>query len=80
MSPARKSIDLDTYEGRIAWRLRALRKKAGLTVEEAAEQIGIAPTTVYSWEIGANRPNILDLPKISEIYKVKKAKDLLPNE
>ena len=80
MSPARKPIDLDTYEGRIAWRLRALRKKAGLTVEEAAEQIGVAPTTLYGWETCYHQPKLSDLPKISEIYKVKKAKDLLPNE
>ena len=80
MSPARKSIDLDTYEGRIAWRLRALRKKAGLTVEEAAEQIGVASTTLYEWEQGRKMPNLRKLPKISEIYKVKKAKNLLPNE
>ena len=80
MSPARKPIDLDTYEGRIAWRLRALRKKAGLTVEEAAEQIGVSAGTIYHWERAINAPHIWILPKISKIYKVKKAKNLLPPE
>ena len=80
MSPARKPIDLDTYEGRIAWRLMVLRKKAGLTVEEAAEQIGVSAATIYAWERATNAPHIWSLPKISGIYKVNKAKNLLTNE
>jgi len=80
MPRPRKKIDLDTYEGRFAWRLMALREKAGLTVEEAAEQIGVSFVTLYDWEGGRLRPDIRRLPKISEVYKVKKAKDLLPNE
>jgi len=76
----RKKIDLDTYEGRFAWRLMVLREKAGLTVEEAAEKIGIAAITIYGWERCYRQPRISELPKISKVYKVKKAKDLLPNE
>jgi len=80
MARPRKKIDLKTYEGRFAWRLMVLREKAGLTVEEAAEKIGVHWTSVYDWERARKRPDIRKLPKISEIYKVKKAKDLLPNE
>jgi len=80
MARPRKKIDLDTYEGRFAWRLMVLREKAGLTVEEAAEQIGVSVITLYDWEGSRKRPDLRKLPKISEVYKVKKAKDLLPNE
>ena len=80
MARPRKKIDLKTYEGRFAWRLMVLREKAGLTVEEAAEKIGIAASTVYAWERALNAPHPWLFPKIAEIYKVNKAKNLLPGE
>ena len=76
----RKEIDLSSYEGRFAARLKSLREKAKMTVEEAAERMSIAPTTIYGWETGYRQPRVAEFPKISEIYKVKKAKDILPNE
>ena len=81
MSPRpRKKIDLDTYEGRFARRLVELREKAGLTVEEAAEQIGVCAAAIYDWEKGRRRPDIKKFPKISEVYNLKWVKDLLPKE
>ena len=81
MSPRpRKKIDLDTYEGRFARRLVELREKAGLTVEEAAEQIGVSWATVYDWERGRIIPSVPKFPKISEVYNLKWVKDLLPKE
>ena len=76
----RKEVDESTYSGRFAIRLKALRMKAKLTLEEASEQIGISVTAIYNWEAGRKRPDIEKFPKISEVYKVKKTKDLLPNE
>jgi transcriptional regulator with XRE-family HTH domain len=76
----RKQVDTSTYEGRFAARLKELREKAKLTAEQAAERMGIVPSAIYGWESGRNRPTIADLPKIAEALKLKKIKDILPNE
>ena len=76
----RKTIDTSTYEGRVAERLKALRLKAKLTVEQAADKLEIAPTTIYGWEAGYRQPHVSEFPKIAAVYKVKKAKDILPAE
>jgi len=81
MSPRpRKKIDLDTYEGRVAWRLRALRARAKLTVEEMAEKLGVDNQTVYNWERGRHQPKISLLPKIAQVLGMKRAIDILPRE
>ncbi len=54
----RKKIDTSTYTGRFAERLKMLREKAKLTPEEAAERIGITPTTVYHRESLQRSPRI----------------------
>jgi len=76
----RKTVDTSSYAGRFAVRLKELREKRKLSVEEAAELIGIAPTTIYGWETGYRQPHISEFPKIAEILGIKKAKDILPNE
>ena len=81
MTPrTRKPVDTDTYSGRFAERLKLLRTKAKLSPEEAAWQIGVSVTTLYDWEAGRVIPVLEKFPKISEVYNVKKTKDLLPNE
>ena len=80
MTRPRKEVDTSTFTGRFAVRLKTLREKAELTHEEAAEQIGVSPTTIYHWESARVRPDIQKFPQIAEIYKVKRAKDLLPNQ
>ena len=76
----RKEIDTSTYEGRVAERLKALRLKAKLTVEQSADALKMVPTAIYGWEAAYSQPKVADFPKIAAVYKVKKAKDLLPNE
>ena len=76
----RKEVDLTTYMGRFADRLRMLREKKKLTVEEAAVKIGVKAVTIYKWEAATNAPNLADLPCIASIYGLKKTKDILPNE
>ena len=56
MNPTRKPPNTDTYSGRFATRLRKLREKAGLTLQEVAEALGISYKTVYSWEAGHTEP------------------------
>jgi DNA-binding XRE family transcriptional regulator len=80
MAPARKEPDASTYAGRFAIRLRQLREKAGLTAQQAGEQLGVSDRTVYAWENATNAPSIWVYPKISVLYKLKKIKDILPNE
>ena len=53
--------------------MKALRLKAKLTVEQTADKLEIAPTTIYGWETAYSQPKISDLPKIAAVYKVKKA-------
>ena len=80
MARPRKEIDTSTYEGRFGTRLRKLREKAGLTPEQAAEAIGVSLKMIYNYEDGAFQPRVSSFPKIAEIYKVKRIRDLLPNE
>ena len=75
-----KAVNLDVYTGRFAARLRELRLKAKLTPEQAADKLEVAPTTIYGWEAGYRQPRVSDFPKIATVYKIKKAKDILPNE
>ena len=80
MPRTRKEVDTSTFEGRFAVRLKTLREKAKLTPEQAAEAIGVSLKMIYNYEDGAFQPRVSSFPKIAEIYKVKRIKDLLPNE
>ena len=75
-----KAVNLDAYSGRFAARLRELREKAKLTHEEAAAQIGVTATAIYHWESGRMVPALSKFPKIAETYRLKKTRDLFPNE
>lgn len=80
MTPARKELDMDTYSGRFAARLKELREKAKITAKEAASRLGVSETTVFFWESGTRQPKISDLPKIAEAYSLRKTRDVLPLE
>ncbi len=75
----RKEIDTTTYEGRFAARLKMLREKAGLTVEELAEQAGISKTTLANWERCTGSPVNEVLPQIAEALGVE-VRTLLPKK
>ena len=62
----RKTIDTSTYTGRFAARLKELREKKKLTVEELAEKSGIPRKTLYNWESGISSAVNEDLPKLAE--------------
>ena len=57
-------------------RLKALRKKAGLTQEELADVLGISYMTVRRWEAGKASPRVEDIPSIAQALGVPEA-DLL---
>lgn len=51
-------------------RIKQLRFKAGLTQEQLAERLGIAPQSVSKWENAVAMPDITTLPLIAEIFGV----------
>ncbi len=61
----RKPIDTSTYEGRFAARLKMLREKAGLSVDELAEKSGIPKRTLFNWESMERSPSINQFPQLS---------------
>ena len=80
MARPRKEVDQSTYEGRFAARLKALREKAGLTIKETAEEIGVTADAVYRWESGLNFPRISFFPPLAKLYGLKRGRDILPAE
>jgi len=73
----RKPFDTDTYTGRFAVRLKKLREKAGLTVEELAQQSGIPKNTLFNWEGAKRSPSIEQFPQLAEALEIK-VRTLLP--
>lgn len=53
-----------------AQRLKALRKEAGLTQKEIAEQLGIKQPTYAQWENGRVKPKAETLEKFSNFFNV----------
>ena len=65
MARPRKPVDTSTYTGRFAVRLKMLREKAGLTVEELAEASGIPTRTLWNWESDTKIAGIDRLPQLA---------------
>ena len=76
--PARIEIDTSTYSGRFAVRLRELREKAGLSVQEVSMTIGVPERTLYGWEAAYSEPRYDILPVLAALYGVKSPRTLLP--
>lgn len=51
-------------------KIRKLRFKAGLTQEQLAERLGVAPQSVSKWENAAAMPDITALPLLAETFGV----------
>ena len=78
MAPRKRvEVSTATYTGRFAVRLRELREKAGLSVEELGEKSGIPFKTIYGWESASRSPSIEHLPALAQGLGVKIGK-LLP--
>lgn len=56
--------------------LRAARVNAGYTQMEAANKIGVSKDSISNWERGKSYPDVPQLKKIEELYKVD-YKDLI---
>ena len=77
--PPRKDPDTRIYSGRFAARLRTLREKAGMTIEDVVEATGFPRTTLYNWEAGLRMPPVDTYPILAEALGVK-VRTLLPEE
>jgi transcriptional regulator with XRE-family HTH domain len=71
MGPKRVEPDQKTYSGRCATRLRWLREKSGLTVEEVAKIMGVNRSSVYHWETGHAFPKVDQLPLLAKTLNQK---------
>lgn len=58
---------------------RSARKKAGISVLEAAEKLGLSDVAIYMWETGQTKPRTDKLVKLAEIYGCT-VDDLLRND
>lgn len=58
---------------------REARVKAGLSVAQVMEALGVSDAAVYQWETGVTVPNGKRLPKIAKLYNCT-VDDLLDEE
>lgn len=61
---------MDNYGNTIGQRIRDKRKQLGITQAELACQLQITNKAVSKWETGESMPDILLLPRLSEILRV----------
>lgn len=50
--------------------LKILRIQAGLTQEQVAEKLEIAPSTWSKWENGKSYPDVPQIYKIEELFNI----------
>lgn len=51
-------------------KLKALRLKHKLTQEELGEKLYLSKTSISSYEIGKNEPNVETIIAISDLFKI----------
>ena len=49
---------------------REAREKAGLSLNDASERIGVTRVALWMWESGKGNPLLSNLMKMSEVYGV----------
>ena len=79
MARPRKAVDTSTYTGRFAERLKMLREKTGMSVDELAEASGVSRTTLFCWESADRTPVNDDLLKVAKALGVN-VRTILPKE
>ena len=50
--------------------LKMLSARDNLTQEVAAKALGISPSTLSKWESGKSFPDVLDINKIENFYRI----------
>ena len=51
-------------------RIKALRRRAGLSQEQVAEQVGVSRQAVAKWEAGQSAPSTENLRKLAQVLQV----------
>lgn len=85
--PPKKEIDISTYSGRIAQRMRDLRAKKGWTVADLLERVNrdlpedarIAQPTLHGWDQGKRKIDPDYYPAIASAFGLS-IKGFLPTE
>lgn len=87
MSPAKRTIEGETYSKLIAKRMRELREKRGWGVDKLTAEINrylsngltrVAQSTVHGWDNGARKVNPDYYPAIARAYRMS-IKSFMPN-
>jgi transcriptional regulator with XRE-family HTH domain len=84
MTPARKETDTTTYSGRLGARMRELREKRGITVEQFRDALRTATgrefsvQAIYAWERAARDLPLDLIPAVTGILGFEKATSWLP--
>lgn len=65
---ARVEPDISTFSGRVAARIRALRDKHGMSVEDLARKVGVGVQTIYGYETGKRKTDPDLYPKIASAF------------
>lgn len=47
---------------------KEIRKRVGMTAQEVATKLGVAISTVYSWESGKTSPNSVFIAELCKLY------------
>ena len=58
------------FEKEFGQRVKAARRKEGLTQREMAEKLFVTPNTVLSWEQGRRQPNLFTVCQLAQILHV----------
>ena len=70
----RKEVTPDTFAGRFGIRLRELREKKKMTVEELSEITGIPHQTICRWENGDRCPVNEQVFLLADALKIKSSR------
>lgn len=65
----RKDVVADGFKKAFAERLKKLREKKGLTVQQLADQSGVTHGTIHRWENGENSPVSEKLFAVAEVLE-----------
>ena len=50
-------------------KFKEVRQRQGMTLKEVAEKIGVAESSVHSWECGKNTPRAARIHKLAELFR-----------
>jgi transcriptional regulator with XRE-family HTH domain len=57
----------DEFQVALGKRISLLRKKQGLTIQQLADRLGLARSSVNNWENGRREPTSIQVPTIATI-------------